>query len=224
MEALIDRKNKIIMDWSAKAGCTLAVRMFFKHMGILETALAYSSWVHDYREAFFYNHFGLVFLDDYLNPEYFKFKVVRNPYDRAVSSYFYYLESTYPNESSFAEFIHFLETQNLKYCNLHWRAQTKEIPLDKPLDKIVKIENFKEGMQQINDLLKTNFEPEQSSWHHLTKKDKSGVFVGETKFKKQADLLNYVVPNYEDFYNKELRKEIETLYAIDFTYGYPLHQ
>lgn len=219
MEALIDRKNKIIMDWSAKAGCTLAIRMFFKHMGILEKALAYSHWVHNYREAFFNNEFGIA--DEELsNPEYFKFKIVRNPYDRAVSSYFYYLESTYPNESSFTEFIHFLKTQDLKTCNLHWRLQTKEIHLD----KIVKIENFKEGMQQINDLLGTNFEPEQNSWHHLSKLDKSGVFIGETKFKKQADLPNYVVPNYEDFYNEELRKEVEGLYSMDFNYGYPLHQ
>ena len=32
--ALIDREKKVIMDWSPKSGCTIAVKMFFRQMGL----------------------------------------------------------------------------------------------------------------------------------------------------------------------------------------------
>ncbi len=77
---LIDRKNKIIIDWSAKAGCTSAMEIFFRHMGILrehckvsDEALHYGPWVHHYREKVFSKN-NLVTEKDLKSPDYFRIK------------------------------------------------------------------------------------------------------------------------------------------------------
>jgi len=45
--------------------------------------------VHDYREKHFYKLYGYVTADEVASSNWYKFKVVRNPYSRAVSSYFH---------------------------------------------------------------------------------------------------------------------------------------
>ena len=51
---------KFIIDWSAKAGCTIICKMFFNYMDILEKALKHSSWIHNYRVECYYNLYGKV--------------------------------------------------------------------------------------------------------------------------------------------------------------------
>ena len=94
--ALIDRERKIIMDWSPKVGCTILTKMFLTQMGLLEEALAYNPWIHEYRMFVFYKD-HLVSREDLRNPEFYKFKVVRNPYSRVVSAYLRVMENTTPN-------------------------------------------------------------------------------------------------------------------------------
>lgn len=42
-----------ILLWSQKSGCTTVVKWFFAQIGLLEEALAYSGWVHDYEGEVF---------------------------------------------------------------------------------------------------------------------------------------------------------------------------
>ena len=39
-QPIVDRRNKIVLLWSAKAGSVFAIKWMFKHMGLLEEALA----------------------------------------------------------------------------------------------------------------------------------------------------------------------------------------
>src|SRR5947209_6686716 len=85
---LIDERHKLVMLWSEKASCTTAIVMMLRHMGLLEEAKAYHYWIHKYRSEVFYKKYGFVDLNKHLlSGKYFVFKVIRNPYDRAVSSY-----------------------------------------------------------------------------------------------------------------------------------------
>src|SRR5215813_12169016 len=86
-DALIDRRHRLLLDWSAKAGCTLAIKMLFRYQGLVDEAEKVTDWVHNYRVRVYYARHGLATHRDLIDPGLLKMKVVRDPYDRAVSSY-----------------------------------------------------------------------------------------------------------------------------------------
>ncbi|MBW2456555.1 MAG: hypothetical protein JRI68_18700, partial [Deltaproteobacteria bacterium] len=80
--------------FSAKAGCTFAVKWFFRQVGLLDAALAYSSWVHDYRIDRFYG--GESYRPEaLLDPGMRVIKFARDPYERTVSSYVHAVRTGY---------------------------------------------------------------------------------------------------------------------------------
>lgn len=115
-EAIIDSKNKILMDWTAKADCSSAVNMFFAHMGF-SYGLNYTELPHAYRPAY-YKHCGAPSICHYLDPSWLRFKMVRNPFDRAVSS-----------------FVHIMRHPNIVKLNesvaRHWTFHTYLTTLEK---------------------------------------------------------------------------------------------
>jgi hypothetical protein len=211
---LIDRKNKIIMSWSAKAGCTVAVKMFFHHMGILHKALAHEKKLGGnfpdtsmYRRKVFYKKFGAPTKVELASPKYFKFKVVRNPYTRAVSSYIHAINLK-KFQGSFAAFIRKLSRRGVEHSDHHWRQQLRENP--KLFDRIVKLENLDAEMEAINKLIGSKFKTNFSSDHHL-KKTKVKKFVGHKAFKPEVKKI----PDYRYFYNKKILAAVSKLYKAD---------
>ena len=90
---LLDNKHKVIMDWTPKAACTKVVEMFWNEMGIMR-GLYYpeDAFVHHYRSSF-YRSCGKVTQGMLNGRQYYKFKVVRNPFNRAVSSYLHVMKT-----------------------------------------------------------------------------------------------------------------------------------
>src|SRR5680860_1065626 len=138
---ILDSQHQLMLFWSAKAGCTFAVKWMLDHMGLLQEALAHHQWVHKFRVAKLYAglaHKSSVrdFLDSF--DGYRAIKIARNPYKRAVSSYIHAARFGYedarisdflsrPVEKhggfSFREFVTYLETIDLCACNVHHRVQ-----------------------------------------------------------------------------------------------------
>ena len=89
---LLNEGKRIIMDWSPKSACTKMVEMFWNEMGI-KRGVHYpnESFLHLYRPDF-YRQCGYVTQNMLDSPGYYKFKVVRNPYFRAVSSYIHIMD------------------------------------------------------------------------------------------------------------------------------------
>jgi hypothetical protein len=87
---LISDQLGMVVFLSPKVGFTYGCKWFFDHLGILEEALCYSEWIHDYRMEVFnksvtYQQSLKAYID---HPAHFTtIKLVRDPYDRAVSSY-----------------------------------------------------------------------------------------------------------------------------------------
>jgi len=95
---LIDPAYNVVMGWSARAACTLAVSVFLDHLGLLDEAWEYDSFVHNYRvdkldRRFRVKPFGNK--SQLTKPEVTSFKIVRNPYARAVSIYSHQMFSNF---------------------------------------------------------------------------------------------------------------------------------
>jgi hypothetical protein len=229
---LIDKKNNIIMDWSAKAGCTTAVKMFFKHLGILEKALEYDPWIHEYRIKIFSLE-NPVGIKDLENKSYYKFKVVRNPFARTVSSYIHAMKYTYEknkimsilkkksNNISFSEFVKYLENIDITNCNIHHRQQKRSVENYYKFNSICKIENIKNNIKLINNQLGTTFDINDilSSRHHIRTNNKIKYNVSCKKW----SIIRNNIPNYIYFYNPQLIERVKKIYIEDikeYNYSY----
>lgn len=236
--ALIDRKHKLIMGWSAKAGCTICIKMFFEHMGILQEALEYNPWVHRYREDIF-NKTNVVTESDFHDSSYFKFKVVRNPYDRAVSSYLTIMnhinvekDKRYQRERcrildvlqldtsdiSFSQFIDYLTKINISQCNLHYALQKKEYETNETFNKICKLERINKEVERINKLTGANFViADKTSSHHVHKNTNIARNVSYEPWSHIKD----TVPSYKYFFNPNMIENVFRIYNEDIeTYQY----
>lgn len=232
-------KNLALM-FSAKAGCTFAIKWFFHQMGILETASAYHPWVHRYRIEKLYRRsdYGLD-LKRLLNNEFTVIKIVRNPYARAVSSYIHALTHGYENRAiaemlrqneepgmsfSFNDFLHYLSTIDLSACNVHHRLQVQgpELAGILKVTEVVKLETSNAHLRAVEKrygLLPCSAGQFSTSAHYTSRSDMDGYW-GSKAFGGGEQDMTY--PSDRGFYNRRLKQQVAQLYHRDFeAYGYP---
>lgn len=228
--------NQFLVDWSPKAGCTIAKKIWFDHMKVLDQALDHEvvrygmvikGWVHDFTEIF-HQKFGYATEFNFSSDDFIKLKYVRNPWNRAVSSYihackFPNLFENYQNKNpSFYEFLSALLTQKLcMYAGgTHWRIQNIFPHLK--YDEIIKIENLESETEKLNKKYKLNLRCNFSSDHHVIKQNKIDNFfnTSASDVKKYLD-ENKQIPKYDSFYNEELINMVYQIYKTDIeTYDY----
>ncbi len=216
--------NIFIVDWTEKAGCTIVCKMFFDVMGILQEALDYNSWIHNYRQDKFYEKFGKVTEDMLSGDKFVKMKFVRNPYTRAVSSYFaanennkQYLKGYEHLDLSFYDFL--LLVKQKKIVNDHWRTQYQEIESRFNFDEIIKIENIKQEVKRLNQKYSLNLQLHTHSSHHHKKDKNKSEFVGRKKYSELE--ISSTIPDYRNFYDDETKLLVSEIYEKDLkTYKY----
>jgi hypothetical protein len=103
--AISNNDLKILMEYTPKASCTSAVAMFFEAVGY-RYGNEYIGWPQWFQESFYERHCGKTSHCMYLDNSWFRFKVVRNPYDRIVSSFLYILQNPPLYKSAVLPFIH----------------------------------------------------------------------------------------------------------------------
>lgn len=145
----------------------------------------YQGFVHNYRPTF-YKLFGHVQTDELYSKEWYSFKVVRNPYTRAVSSYFhvmrtllvfnYFVHSTkeidnrLQKEASFKEFYDYyyryyiIEKKKNYVGGDHTYPQSREWEMEfykkfnnSIFNDIVKLEKFQHDIAIVNNKTKQHF-------------------------------------------------------------------
>jgi len=237
--AFAESANLAVM-WSYKAACTTVIKWVFLHNGLLPEALAYSNWIHKYRlRRYQKSERYLTRLKQIGNGTFDVVKIVRDPLDRAVSSYIHAYRHGYDDEAisdviqrpltrqqrfSFREFVTYLEQSNLRYCNPHHRVQVAPIERHvlfrtKPR-KIIRIEQgLTSALSELERSLgmpATDFKsPVFSSDHHTVRDTQHGPAADLTHFSRKA------VPPASMFYDAELSARVARLYAEDFRhYGY----
>jgi hypothetical protein len=223
------------MDWSPKSGCTIAVKMFFKQMGLLEEALAHHVWIHEYRMHVFSKKHPVT-LDDLRAPDIYKFKVVRNPYSRAVSSYIHTMrkEVMHPPVKktlhrwnaniSFRKFVDYLGKIDIQHCDPHYALQKRkfESAIQPCFDKIVKLENIENEIVNLNNQLNFQFYLTGiTSHHHIEKNQELSKNVSGKRWSKVKDNI----PGYQFFYTDEIRRKVSEIYKADLeAYGYTFEE
>jgi hypothetical protein len=231
-QPLIDPSRKLALLWSAKAGCTFATKWFFAQLNILDAALFYDPWVHNYRADVFYKSKTYQdALPNLIKENYVFIKFVRSPFSRAVSSYIHALRYEYENERlerffgrkitddngfSFEEFVNYLMSLDIFHCNIHHMLQLHPIEhagLITP-NHIVRLEdsiNTIKKLERQYNFREIPLEELKESDHNI--QHISGTdFCGKIRYSK----LDQKFYNYKNFYGADLIDKVVSIYEKDF--------
>ncbi|MFC7372983.1 sulfotransferase family 2 domain-containing protein [Fictibacillus iocasae] len=247
---LFNEKFPIIFLWSPKSGCTSLIKWFYFQTGVLEQALNYKKyidstgkhypWVHGYRMEIHqqqkrYKEDLLAYL---LNGGKDVYKLVRNPYTRAVSSFFIFLaipalhETVFPEEVqegvSFKQYLYRIKTIGLdrKLINYHIAKQYTEHE-EYIVRQFIRLENFETEIRAIeknHQLIHSPISTLVQSFHHKAPNMKLNSKLNYSEVNMPLKKLNGHLPHYQSLYDAECKDLVWELFNDDFVkYGYHKH-
>jgi hypothetical protein len=246
---LYSQKNKLVVFWNGKAGCSFITKWFFFQCDLLEEAINYNPWIHDYRNQVFTKKENYItnLSDALFDKSVTKIKLVRNPYARAVSAYFAvntyfennrkfdlfhkterpkifnFLKRKEDEGFSFNEFIDFLSHD--ESIDTHFIKQTHQLEKTKvfTFHKIIKLENIRDELSKLENELNLKSSSHlnfRNSSHNVTYSKESHSFCGNNVFEFHRS-PDLVIPPFKSFYNSSIQKKVLQLYKEDFiNYNY----
>jgi hypothetical protein len=231
--------TRLMVIFSPKSACTNVVIWTLAHLGLIDEARAYNEWPHRYRKMVYYNS-PLYRAAIERDPSEFKvLRVVRDPFDRAVSGFKHALRAraTHPAiagligydeiESkglSFEQFLDFLERSDLMTCNGHFRVQRHPVEDLVPTDYLINISKddlFKRLGEIEQELGLAQPAPQMSDWLHRLRKHRRPDAV----FDNVPNLTSLLFtaeqarkgpwPRSQDLLTPSARERLAKLYAAD---------
>ena len=208
---LYHEKEKVKVIWSPKAACTHVKKMFFYHENLLDEAIKFNPWIHEYHYKIFKKR-QKNFKDN--DVRYIQFTV--SPYRRAVSSYVHLIKYIIPEKKntqnlkniSFYDFLILIKNNCLEK-NEHYKLQT--FHNYKNLDiEYFKMEEIEDNYKLLKDKYNLNYK--HFSSNHYIKKTDFKEFCGYTNYN---DLVGKIPKHYKYFYNDKIRELVEEIYGID---------
>ncbi|MEC0554664.1 sulfotransferase family 2 domain-containing protein [Bacillus haynesii] len=229
----------IILFWIPKSGCTTLNRWFFFQNGLLEDVdRRCAGEVHHYRNTIYTQQPNYVkdLLADLREGKKDTYKLVRNPFRRAVSSFlaaicspnFIYLFNSDMNTGlSFNQFLHHLKDlgPDINAIDRHLGPQYIEGE-EEFVANYIYLEQFSAQIREVENkykLLKSPVSQLSKSPHHLSDTMlKKGKFADTVLTMSSFD---WVLPTFESFYNDETKELVQDIFAKDFeVYGFdPKH-
>lgn len=233
--ALIDRDRRFAVIFSEKSACTTAVIWFCHTLGLADEARAYSEWPHDYRLEVLHNPAAqfrprVERLDNFT-----VLQVVRDPFERAASSFRHALGLRYAASTikakigidvqkdglSFQQFLDFLAKEDLRACDPHHRMQSYSLTPGRSADVVINISR-QDLFQELNAFeLRMRMPPTDFanlSWIHELQKTRTPKLVD---MGPDPDRLVLTVtqalrgPWPMGLLTERARRHIEMLYAED---------
>ncbi|MFN2746427.1 MULTISPECIES: sulfotransferase family 2 domain-containing protein [Bacillus] len=232
---LYQKDFPIILFWIPKSGCTTLNRWFFFQNGLWEDAAQTSEGdIHHYRNKIFTQQ------PDYMNDLSLQllgrkkdtYKLVRNPFQRAVSSFLTTICS--PNficlfdrdidtGLSFTEFLYHLKDLGSDIHALDRHLGPQYIKGEEEfVNHYIYLEQFTAQIREIENkykLLKSPLSQLSKSPHHL-----SDLMLKKGKFADTVltiSSFDWVLPTYESFYNQETKQLVQDIFMKDFQiYGF----
>jgi len=245
-QALIDRDSKVCMGWTARAACTFAVSIFLESVGLLDEALAFNPFVHEYREHKMDRGF-VASAKDCTGPGVTSFKIVRNPFARATSSFGHQMDTEFSHNSqiyqamasamgewdlrkvSFLQWLRAVKKVTFHSLDIHSRPQatTPERDGHVVFDSVCKLEDDLEAcLDAVNSRTGTNFSvaraAETSAPHTSDHQELSGDDVAALPYGSfpKGDKGKKVFPEPADYYRgpkgAEAAALVVELYQVDF--------
>jgi hypothetical protein len=232
---LYEKEFPLIFFWSPKSGCTSLTKWFFFQIGLLQKAIDYKS-VHLYRMEVYemQENYNLKISEQLLGDKKDVYKLVRNPYNRAVSSFFHTLAQKsimnqvapgIHNGLSFKQFLYQVRNIGVKrgLINEHIAQQYVEEE-ELFIKNYIHLEDFGTKIRNIEkkyNLLESPILNIIKSPHHNTQKMTDKVKQNFAEIKMSRETLNKSLPHYKNFYDKETRDLVREIFKKDFEkYGY----
>ena len=235
----------LVLFWSQKSGCTPFAHWFFYQINLFKQAIKYDSFIHRYENEVYKNSSD--YFIDLAATLYAKrkdtYKLVRNPYTRAVRSFFsliappyienpawqpirsfYYGNDICNKPISFKIFLYYLKAKmtDLEQVDPHLIQQYVQNE-EEFVTKYIYFENFSTeivSLEQIYQLKTSPLHILTKSRHH--QKDRV-LFKGNFADADITDPLFPRLPTYDSFYDYETIQLVQDIFNKDFTtYKYPL--
>jgi len=206
-----DRINKICFTFSPRGGCSISFQCFLDLVNLLEDALNYDKFIHNYRNDILDKNILYIDINQLIKENYIFIKFIMNPYIRAVSSFRVknnynitfreYLKNLINNKIDFFDYIDRYHSYK-QYIDGEKQLITKYICINENDEIIIRLKN--------NKLFKIN--PNNYSSIHHGIKTTNNNFCGDTL----KDEINNKLPlSYKYFYDDEIKKLVETYYKDD---------
>lgn len=234
---LYEKEFPLIFFWTPKGGCTSLIKWYYFQIGLLQKAIDYNPWVHFYRMEVYekQKNYKVTIAEQILAEKKDTYKLVRNPYKRAVSSFFAtignkdIMNQVAPagshNGLSFKQFLYRVKNIGVKkeLINLHIAQQYVEEE-ELFIRNFVRLENFRTKISDIEkkyNLLKSPILEIIKSHHHMAQEmtDKGNKTFAEINMSMET--LSKSIPEYKNFYDEETKALVKELFKNDFEkYGY----
>jgi hypothetical protein len=235
---LIDPRHRVIVVFSEKAACTNVLIWFFTQVGHVKAARDFHHWPHEYRRKVYYYSQSY---RDALRSDLTEFKVirvVRDPYDRAASSFRHAVRfglmdddinrsvgrrSTTREGLSFSEFLSVLEQTDLRSCNPHFSVQRHPMEDTFKVDHLINVskESLSKRFNQIeSELGLARTDLDNDPWvkrlrkHNRPARELEGTAL-YTRRLTRDEARNGPWPRHADLLTPEARMRIAKLYSRD---------
>ena len=248
---------RLLVGLSPKAGHTVVLTLLFRALGLLEEALAYDPngrTVHPYRFGVYNRRLCEEFSPRYLlsfltSQDAHRIKFVRNPFERAVSSYLQVHRNYRPGQPlfkavqrdfgigdmewidwSFREFLLRLAKVDRCGCDPHYRRQQFSYePQVCQYSRYYKIEKLDDAIQDLEREFALNLKhPELlKQFHHTIRCEVDVPCVANLPFRELQSLTagGNTFPACRHFYNRETTGLVTEIFRGDFElYGYSTEQ
>jgi len=237
---LLMPETRVGLIFSPKSACSAAVIWFWRQSGHYDRARAFSEWPHDYRTRVYYNS------DEYKNAtkgdlESYRFvRVIRDPYQRVISSYRHFLATGYwrdqvsaflgrdvgeSNRLSFREFLDFVDSENIVTTEVHHRQQMHPVERFVEPYRVINVSksDLFDELNRVEEELGLPHTPfAEFDWFHKVehfRKAKEGEAptenVPDLPFDRES-ARKLPWPERSAFLTPEMRERIEKIYARDF--------
>lgn len=228
----------LILFWSQKSGCTSLAHWFFYQINELKTAFKYHSFIHNYEYEVYkaaptYQSELIKALQTNQKKTY---KLVRNPYYRAVSSFVaqigppeYQLpqwkpikQFLYNNENSvkgfsFKQYLYYIQHVKKQQAYLDPHIDQQYIPGEEQcVTNYIYLEKFDMTIRALEmkyNLKKSPLHILTKSWHHQSEKMSHEGNYADVDI---TDPLFPRLPTYRSFYDSECVGLVHSIFHQDF--------
>jgi len=213
----VDNKNKLCITFTPRGGCSVSFQQYLDLVGLLNDALNYNAFIHEYRGNIFNKCITYKPILDLVKQKYKFIKFIMNPYIRAVSVY----RAQTSHNLTFREYLKQLVNNEIDYFNendkFHYHPQYIDGE-EQIITKYIKInENETYTIELEDKSLYTLDVSKYTSIHHGVK-TQNITFCGDTP----KNIINKSLPkSYKHFYDDEIKSLCETFYKNDIEkYGF----